>query len=196
MRIGIRLSLELKPDMYEADKLEEAEYFLKRMASIADDRKAHKHNLSAFLTAGRSVLQFACEEAVTKPGGQAWYDNQVCKNSVVKFFKDRRDVNIHYAPVHPNIQFGLHIEESLRTGIAAEAVVIRDEKEVSREAQQAAPLMERTNSPYPSKVTMTEAYRFSEWTGAEDLPTLCSMYLTELRRIVADGQSNGCLTPQ
>ena len=57
-------------------------------------------------------------------------------------------------------------------------MVIRDGKVVPPESQQhTSRLPEGTNWPYPSKVTMSEAYRFSEWRGIEDVPTLCGMYL-------------------
>ena len=182
--------------MYEAEKLDEAGYFLKQMASVAEDRKAHKHNLSAFLSAGRSVLQFASKEATSKPSGQAWYDSQVTGNPVVKFFKHRRDVSIHAESISPIKEIQVKIEETLHLDMTAEAVVISDGRVVPSEPQrQASRLPEGTNWPYPSKVTMSEAFRFSEWKGTEDVTTLCSMYLTELQKIVADGRSKGYLTP-
>ena len=181
--------------MHEADKLEEAEYFLKQMVSVAEDRKAHKHNLSAFLSASRSVLQFASKEATFRSAGQAWYDSQVTGNPVVNFFKDRRDVSIHAEPIRPIKEIQVHIEETLHVDIAAEAVVIRNGSVLPSEPQrQASPLLEGTHRPYPSKVTMLEAYRFSEWNGTEDVPTLCRMYLVQLHKIVTDGQSKGFLT--
>ncbi len=183
--------------MREADKLEEAEYFLKQMVAVAGDRKAHKFNLSAFLSAARSVLQFGLEEVESKPGGKAWYDTQVTGKPVVKFFKDRRDVNIHIEPVSPVKQIQVNIEETLHFSDKAEAVIIRDGKPVLSEPPQrhSFRLPEGTNWPYPSKVTMSETYRFNEWKGSEDVPTLCGIYLLELRKIVADGQSKGYLTP-
>jgi len=72
--------------MYELDKIEEAQYFYSQMLKEASDRDHFKHNLSAFLTAGRSVLQYALEEAQGKKKGQSWYDSQLSQNAVVKFF--------------------------------------------------------------------------------------------------------------
>jgi hypothetical protein len=189
--------------MYETEKLEEADYFLKQIVSAREDRKAHKHNLSAFLSAGRSVLQFANKEAAAKPGGQAWYDAYVIGNPVVKFFKDMRNENIHREPVSPMRENQVRIEDTLHFGDLenvvrifsddSEIVIIRDGKSVPR--QQVSIVAEGTNGPYPSKVTLSAVYRFAEWKGTEDLPTLCSMYLAELRKIVAEGQSKSYLTP-
>ncbi len=63
--------------MYERDKIIEAEYFYTRMKQEQKDRDAFRYNLSAFLSAARSVLQYALKEAETRTGGQQWYDNQV-----------------------------------------------------------------------------------------------------------------------
>jgi hypothetical protein len=65
------------------------------------------------------------------------------------------------------------LEETLHLDVTAEPVVIRNGSVVppERSEQKASPLPEGTNWPYPSKVTMSEAYRFKEWKGTEDLPT-------------------------
>ena len=183
--------------MFEGDKLEEAEYFLKQMAFVAEDRKAHKYNLSAFLSAARSVLQFANNEAVSKPGGQTWYDSHR-NNPIVIFFKERRNWRIHTEPVRPINEIQMHIEETLNfCDDMTEAVVIRYDNpgpsKVQQQASQSFPWL--PNWPHSSKVTMSGTCRFKEWKGTEDLPTLCGLYLDELRKIVADGQSKGFLTP-
>jgi hypothetical protein len=104
--------------MYESEKLDEAEYFLGRMNRTKKDPRAFRCNLSAFLSAARSVLQLAYKEASGK-GGQAWYDSQVTGNSVLEFFRDRRNLNVHTIPVNPIKEFQLHIEESLYVTIDA-----------------------------------------------------------------------------
>src|SRR5271166_4284403 len=59
--------------MHEYEKLEEARHFLERMRQAAEP-KAFQYELSAFLSAARSALQYALKEATTKTGGQKWYD--------------------------------------------------------------------------------------------------------------------------
>src|SRR5436309_11754921 len=56
--------------------------------------------LSAFMSAARSVLRYALEEAKLKPGGQHWYD-QAMAGPLLSFFKDKRDISIHKRPVDP-----------------------------------------------------------------------------------------------
>ncbi len=84
--------------MYESEKFDEAEYFLQQMANCQSDRLPHRYNLSAFLSAARSVLQFANKEATSKPGGQTWYDSQVTTNPIVIFFRKRRNLSTHTEP--------------------------------------------------------------------------------------------------
>ena len=184
--------------MYESEKLDEAEYFLQQMAKCQSDHLPHRYNLSAFLSAGRSVLQFAREEARSRPGGQAWYDSQVTDNPIVRFFAERRNWSTHTEPVRPIGEIQMHIEETLHfCDDMTEAVVIRyDNPGPSKVQQQASRWFAwLPNWPHPSKVTMSGACRFKEWPGTEDLPTLCSLYLVELRKILADGQNKGFLTP-
>lgn len=50
--------------MNERYKIGEAKYFLARMEESIRDRMAFRYNLSAFLSAARSVTQYAYEEAV------------------------------------------------------------------------------------------------------------------------------------
>lgn len=190
--------------MYEDDKLEEAEYFLKQMRLCEKDRKAHKYNLSAFLSAGRSVLQFAKKESDTKAGGQAWYKSQVMGSPVVQFFKDQRDVSIHAEPVTPVKAIQVNIEETLHFNDNVDAVVIQEGTKARQCLQtlfrSVTMLFARASPPRKmdqeknSRVTVVEAYKFKDWKGPEDLPTLCSLYLAELKKIVADGQTKGYLT--
>src|SRR5262245_53350076 len=107
------------------------------MEASIDDPKAFQYELSAFLSAARSVLQYALEEAKQKPNGQRWYEAQVSGAAVLKFFKDKRDVNIHAEPVRPSrhiaVAFTEHmtISDSIRIETQREDGTreIRDDKE-------------------------------------------------------------------
>jgi hypothetical protein len=54
-------------------KLQEAKYFLQRMEEVQADRAAFKYNLSAFLSAGRSVSFYMQKEFKRTPGFEEWY---------------------------------------------------------------------------------------------------------------------------
>lgn len=181
--------------MNETEKIEEARYFYSQMLASEGDRFAFRNNVSAFLTAARSVLQFALEEAKTRLNGQAWYERQVTGKQIVSFFKDRRDFNIHREPLKVRKDVQVTIEEGFQLHMSVGAVVVRAGAEEPAEAPAASITKEvKADIPQPPKVSVTETYRFFEWNGPEDLRTLCRQYLSELEKIVIDGQKQGFLT--
>jgi hypothetical protein len=85
--------------MNESQKLAEASYFLSHLAALESDPNAFAFELSGFLSAARSVLQYALEEARGKKGGENWYEQQVKAAPEIKYFRDKRNVSIHGEPV-------------------------------------------------------------------------------------------------
>lgn len=175
--------------MNEKDKLEEAQYFYSRMVVEHGKRGIFKHNLSAFLSAARSVMQYANEEAKTKNGGQRWYDDLMNSSDVLSFFKDKRDLNIHTSPTDPRprkratVTVILHVLPSEQVKVTDKNGKVKEEREIKEE-------------PKPRKAPKTSArskliYVFDDWTGSEDLITLCKMYIEELENVVQDGISKG-----
>ena len=68
--------------MNERYKIGEAKYFLARMEKSALDPVAFHYNYSAFLSAARSVTQYAREESSSK-GRKQWYDETVSGNDAL-----------------------------------------------------------------------------------------------------------------
>ena len=60
--------------MNELEKVREAAYPLGRMTEGREIRDTFRFKLSAFVSASRSVLQYAVKAARQHPGGQAWFD--------------------------------------------------------------------------------------------------------------------------
>ena len=177
--------------MYEESKLKEACYFYSRMISETDKRDNFLFDLSALLSAARSVLLYALKEAQTKPGGQQWYDNHIKSDKILAFFKDKRDINVHIQPIQVNQHTSIQLTEVVRV---SESVHIRkfDQtgrliSEPSSEPSEPPPVLE-----IPPKVT--HRFTFPDWSGTEDVLQLCQLYLNELQRIVEEGQNNGFLT--
>ena len=81
-------------------KLNEAKFFYSEMQSKqqVNELEGFKYYLSAFSSAARSILQYACDDAKDR-GKQIVYDNLVNGKSAIKYFKDVRDTNIHERPV-------------------------------------------------------------------------------------------------
>jgi hypothetical protein len=68
--------------MNEQYKIDEAKFFLAKMKRSVHDRKALRYYMSAFLTAARSVIQYAREESWSK-GRQQWYDETIAGYEVL-----------------------------------------------------------------------------------------------------------------
>ena len=179
--------------MHEQTKINEAKYFLTQMTALVNDRAVFNFNLSAFLAAARSALQYAHKEAQPQSGGQAWYDGQVTGKPVVKFFKDKRDVSIHVNPVSPSAKIGVAITETIRVADSFSVTIHREDGTIEEERS-------LSSSPPPPPPTETESsvtyeYFFSDWSGSEDILHLCQRYITEVEAIVFDGMADGFLTP-
>ena len=69
-------------ELNERYKIGEAKFFLARMEESYQNREAFRYYLSAFLTAARSVLQYAREESSSK-GRQQWYKETIAGNDVL-----------------------------------------------------------------------------------------------------------------
>ena len=178
--------------MFERKKLEEAKYFYKAMIKEREDREFFCYNLSAFLSASRSVLQYSLEEAKTKKDGKKWYDSHMTNNPIFNFFKDKRDINIHTEPTNPikNVSLGfrgtIYLSSSLKiTHRDRDGNIIRER--IVKEPK-------KTRKRLRKKIEKRFIYRFSDWNGSEDIKTLGKIYLNDLEKLINDGVKKSFLT--
>jgi len=179
--------------MNEEAKLREAEYFLERMRAELSEPEHFKFNLSAFLSAGRSVAQYALNESSGKRGGRRWYDAFLKAHSLVKFLTTERDTNIHHRPIDPSGHVDVYATDIARF----------NERVTVEKFDASGNLVEVTSSPEPSveepndflpDAQLVFTYQFDNWAGEEDVPTLCASYVDALRNLVSSGQNAGFLT--
>jgi hypothetical protein len=111
--------------MNETKKLQEAKYFLTKMEETREDPNSFVYNLSAFLSASRSVLQYVFNETRKTANGNQWYQSFVKSSNTLKFFKDKRDVNIHEKPVSPPSNVQINITDSAQISESI-LIVVRD----------------------------------------------------------------------
>lgn len=178
--------------MNKKAKIKEAKYFLTRMKEEHDNRESFDFNLSAFLSAARSVLQYVRKEAKAKKGGQQWHDNWISANPILKFFKCKRNINIHDEPVKPSAHFQATFTE--KAGASESFSIVhrdKDGKIISKYSSE--PSKPKPEKPETS-VEHEVRYKFSDWTGDEDVITLCEKYIQELEKVVEDGVSKGFIT--
>ena len=73
-------------------KLEEATYFLGQMKSTLEDDKVFSFNLSAFVTAARSVTMIMNVEFAHVTGFKSWYENkqEIIQSDEFDFFNNSK----------------------------------------------------------------------------------------------------------
>jgi hypothetical protein len=178
--------------MNEKTKLGEAKYFYNRMLSELENSDSFKYDLSAFLSAARSVLQYALKESKTKTGGFQWFKEYMSKSPVLSFFKDKRNANIHAEPIKPTRHINVTITETI--GISASVEVVLRDKNGNIKYQSPPPLPEESKPKPKIPPEITIQYKFDDWSGNEDVITLSRMYLNELEPIVEDGIKKGFIS--
>jgi len=178
--------------MHEQNKINEAKYFLAQMTTLVNSREEFTYNLSAFLAAARSALQYALEEAKIKTGGQKWYERQVTDRQIVKFFKGKRDINIHSKPILPSAKIGVAVKGTVHLSVIFEATIKR--KDGSTEEVKSTESNPASTPSKENETTVTYEHYFSDWKGNEDVLNLCDAYINEVETIVSDGKSKGLLS--
>lgn len=176
--------------MYEQTKIDEANYFLGRMNECLNNPKIFCFELSAFLSAARSILQYALKEAVAQSHGQAWYDSQVCGNAEIRFFKDKRDASIHVKPVAPTINVNVSVTEVVQISESISVKLTDRDERVIGESTISSPALSPIESLAPC---VSYSYTFPDWPGTDDALALCSRYLAAVETAVVDGITKGLL---
>ena len=172
--------------MYEKQKVAEARYFLSRMETERPEPEAFKHNLSAFLSASRSVMQYALREAQQKAGGRAWYDNEVAAHPLLGFFTSERNINTHHVPIQPAGQVDVYAID--RAHMTEDGVV--ELFDLDGNLIDAASAAEQgAIEPDVEEYAIRYVYRFATWQEPEDVIGLCRDYLGALETLVEHGRA-------
>lgn len=178
--------------MHEQRKLQEAGYFLERMRATLQEPETFQYNLSAFLSAARSVAQYARKEASTRPGGHGWCDRFVAHHPLIGFFASQRNANIHERPVELGGHVEVYVADQLSVGDAA--TVGKFDVEGNLVEVVTTPPSEPADHPPPQEFRFVLHYRFAEWNGDDEVVELSSRYLDSLRALVQDGQARGFIS--
>ena len=143
------------------EKLLETRYFLQRMLENSSDRDAFKYNLSAFLSAARSVRWVLHREHNNKPNFRQWWDSKgewvglkegeslsgitdpVRAANV--FFDKTRNITIHEGSVQPRAHITVEVADQMSATDSIEAVIIHADgtnRRIEAEESGAAPAPE------------------------------------------------------
>lgn len=177
--------------MNEKKKLEEARFFFDQMLKNQDKPIIFRFQLSACLSAARSVLQYALEEAKDKPHGQRWYDEYMERTDEFRFFKDKRDFNIHVSPIRPLRRVYVTASEAV---IVSESVTVEIKDKEGNIVGKYNSASEPKEPKESETATVRNRHIFHDWDNGEDVLTLVKSYLDELQTLIEEGIERGFLT--
>lgn len=205
--------MKIKKEMEK--KLGEAEYFFSQMKETRIDRTIFEYNLSAFINAARSVIQYPYgivtpdetyhpkEYAIKKAQRDAtgmtpedkWFEDfrlDPKRRALFKFFKEERDLNIHEVPVKVDPSM-LFVEVKPKRNSKTSGPESEERVVASLEPYFGKAIRQPKFGTYtPDIVFIT--YVFNKWKGNEDVFTLCRKYLDELTIMFKEGVSKGYIT--
>jgi hypothetical protein len=168
-------------------KLDEAHYFFEKMKESVEENNVFGYNLSAFLTAARSVTLFMQKEYSDKIGFDNWYKNkqrQMQADKEFKFFNRLRRATVHVNPVSHHKAISVSIVEPIIR--VTDKVVISNGKDFEESLPQGLP-QAPTRSPnerIENSVASRKVSRFFEGRPNEDLFGLCESYIQKLTKRV------------
>jgi len=174
-------------------KLEEAKYFLGQMEDTVWNPMTFAYNLSAFLSAARSVIFFMQKEFQHFSRFDKWYKNkrEEMKNYDYEFFKDLRNETMHRRPVLPTrspfaeffvngVSIGTNVISPKNKGVT-EIIHSKNVSVIIDEDNNIVP-RQSTMSPHESKVTAHLPYYVEG--KKEDIVKLCSKHIANLEKLV------------
>ena len=207
--------------MKERIKLDEAKYFYQRMVAEQNNQTHFKYNLSALLSASRSVLQYILEEVT--PGNKP----EAAKGPIIKCFM-LVFIHICKAPTSDtNSKRAAQRWYQKKVGKSQVVKFFRDVRNDNIHIKPVNPhahiILQPNNcvfpgptvagvpldgqpqdeTPPPPAVVREEElkppppppeYTFEKWPGTEDVETLCRKYLGELEQIIKEGVSLGYIS--
>jgi len=168
-------------------KLEEAKYFLEQMQAYVEDPKKFVFNLSAFLSAARSVTFVMQSEFKSSPGFDDWYEDkkkEMANDKDFEFFNKLRVATIHKKPVVPHKKIKISISETIAT---SESITIRViDKEGNVVSEQTVKSEPQKNKPsQETEVTTKHSWYFEERPN-DDLLELCNKYIQKIEKLVEE----------
>jgi hypothetical protein len=176
--------------LHERQKHEEASYFLEQMKACKAPGREFGFLLSAFLSAARSVMQYAHTEAVTKDGGQPWYDREM-QDLKLEYFRDKRDFNVHEQPIPLTATLTVSEHFNIRLSETVDVTITREDGSAETRRSAGSPL-EVSLPGSPNSACFR--YVFQDWFGDGDVIELCDDYLKKLDRLIIEGVKLGFIS--
>lgn len=114
--------------------------------------------------------------------------------SVLKFFKDKRDFNVHHEPIHANQHTTVKLEERLHLSESINVYKVDRSNSNRTTIVYSSEQDSQDKSAPDGSIDISIRFTFTDWPGNEDVLQLCEQYLKKLQYVVEDGQNKGFLT--
>lgn len=173
------------------EKLLEAKYFLDRMIEKQSERDFFQYNLSAFLSAARSITFFMQEEYGKANGFDQWYTNKqthMRADKTTRFLNDKRVMTIHQKPVKPAAHVKVTASATVGINVSASAIVTRANGTVEKIGPEPKPKLELKSAPVKPE-TVTEWQWYFHEIKDKDVVTLCKEHIRKLEDLVEECES-------
>jgi len=167
-----------------SEKLNEAKYFLECMKMKQSDRDAFKYNLSAFLSAARSLTLVMQKEFKHVSGFEEWYAKKrvnMRSDNSMKLLNDKRVMTIHKQPVRPHAHININISEQVSISESISVVITHANGTV--EKREKKPILPPTTAK--TKVKTEWRWYFNELLE-KDVITVCEEHVVKLENLVAE----------
>lgn len=168
------------------EKLNEAQYFLGRMKDVRNIREHFRWNLSAFLSAARSVTMIMNVQYAGSKGFEGWLAEKMKEadlrtGGMVKYLNEQRRLTVHIRPLKPSAHIkvdlqmilDVHLNPAFLTGTAGTLVA-------GHLTQDNSMKIEKTQE---TKVEHT--YYFDD-VKDRDVLSICGVYFEEMKTVVAE----------
>jgi len=169
------------------EKLDETKYFLEQMRLNIKDRRAFKHNLSAFLSSGRSVTFVLQNEYAENTKFREWYEKkkeEMKTDNLLNFFVNKRNYVIKEGPVELRGKIFLEVHDAIT--ISESVTVIKKRPDGTEEiVHQTEPEIKARAKP---KEIKSSYQLFFEDYPDKDILTLCEEYVERLTKIVEEAK--------
>lgn len=155
-------------------KIREAKYFLSMMKQSFEDDHTFAYNLSAFLSAARSITFYMQKQYKRREGFDEWYRQKQIEMSTdpeLQCLKEARNEDVKTEPIPTGA--------TREVTMSIDAVLVKEGTQKAEEAKEDEPKPPAQNSPRTVR-------RFFPKFGHVDVIEFCENQLTKLTRIVEE----------
>jgi len=167
------------------EKLNEAKYFLECMKEKQSDRDPFIYNLSAFLSAARSVTLFMQKEFKHVSGFDNWYASKQASmksDKNMELLNEKRTITVHEQPVRPRTHIYKSLSEQLYISESILAIITNANGTVKK--------IKGKPTPTPPATTKKNEKTKWQWYFDEipekDVIAICVEHITKLENLVAE----------